>query len=864
MPNSSPFIQFGKSLILIGMVVGLYILLGLLGLLVRLPSEHLGILMPSAGLALAATLLFGIRILPAVAMGNFCVSAWAFDFDPEYLLFYAASAIGAALSACLGAGLIRLVIGFPNPLIEGRSIMLFMGLGGPVSCLVSAGIGVAAMYRLGIVALPDVSLAWLSWWVADILGVLIFTPLILILLAQPRHIWHQRRATVGLPIVSTFALVIALFFYLDSITQKQYEQQLKEKAITLSQALKNRVKEDLSELQAVRSFLLGLKAIEPQKFSQLAKQMLMPYKEMQAINWVDNIEGKEEKTQYLTPLNEQATSKSENLWAIPLDVRKKLQTNPQAVKAEFLVSERNNFKLLIPVLNEFSQDKKALGVIILDLSMEGLVQQAFAELNTAHCALMISTPHQDSLPERSVIYGDIGNKDQMLYQTVPIEVAGQTWLLSFYHDWGKEKASDHWWPVGWIMVSGLWFTAILGIALLHLTGRYFCTEAIIEERTKILTETKTAAELANQAKNQFLAKISHELRTPLNGISGFAQLLEKKPSLDIEDKKQISIIKHCSDDLLRLINDILDISAIETQQIKLELNGFNFTPLLTDSIRICKFRADKKGLKLNTKNSCPPRKFQGDEKRIRQILVNLIDNAVKYTSQGSVTVTASYQDGIVEVSVADTGSGIAQKDLDLIFSPFVQINNNSFTREGIGLGLSITKELVNLMDGELKVSSQLGLGSVFTVSLPLPLSEKSHVKVASDLPGETGNFTGAYVLVVDDSEINLIFLVSMLEQLGCRVDSAKNGQEALELIEKNLYDLALVDINMPVMNGLELVEKLRSLNFRLKLAVVSAYADEAKISEALNAGFDAYITKPIKEFQLVELIQASLSQGIPD
>jgi signal transduction histidine kinase/CheY-like chemotaxis protein len=436
-------------------------------------------------------------------------------------------------------------------------------------------------------------------------------------------------------------------------------------------------------------------------------------------------------------------------------------------------------------------------------------------------------------------------------------VADQTWLLSFYHDWSREKTGGYS-PIGWILFSGLWFTGILGIILLQLTGRYFRNEVIIDERNKALMDTKTAAESANQAKNQFLAKISHELRTPLNGISGFTQILEKKPSINAEDKKQVAIIKQCSDNLLKLINDILDISAIETRQIKTEISDFNFALLLTDSMQISKLRADEKGLNLITKNTCLPQKFLGDEKRIRQILVNLTDNAVKYTDKGAVTVTASYENGILKLIVADTGCGIAQNDLERIFSPFVQISADNFTREGIGLGLSITKELVNLMEGELTVKSQTGVGSVFTVALPLPVSEENQVKAMSYSHGAATKFAGAYVLVVDDSEINLLFLVAMLEQIDCKVDSAMDGREALILIEQNNYDLALIDINMPIMNGLELVKKLRAQRHRLKIAAVSAYADNDKTNEALSAGFDTYLTKPIEEYQLVELIKTTL------
>jgi signal transduction histidine kinase/CheY-like chemotaxis protein len=864
MTYRTQLIHFGKNLILIGVVAGAHFIFGLMGILLRIPGDSIGILMPSAGLALAATLILGIRILPGVVIGSFCVSAWAFDFNSEYLLAYATSAIGSVLSAFIGASLIRRIIGFPNSLVEGRSIILFMLLAGPVSCLIPATISITAMHDLGIIALADIPVAWLSYWVGDILGVLIFTPLILIIFSEPQHIWYRRRATVGLPIMLTFALVILLFFYLRGVDRQQYTEQLKEKTITLSQALKNRIQLDLYSLQALRNFLLGSQLIEPQEFSLLTKQTLLPFKEIKSISWINIAKDTTEKSQFVTAFNEQSRNKPETLLVIPPELRKKMLDSSSFSETEFLIPEKNGFKFIIPVVKGFNQNKKTLGIIIAAVSMEGLIHQALHTLNTGNCSMTISAS-QDALADgkmanAKIIYTNIGNSDHDAYQTIPILVADQKWLLSFYHDWGREKFASYR-PIEWIMLSGLWFTGILGIVLLHLTGRYFRTEAIIDERTQILTQTKTAAELANQAKNQFLAKISHELRTPLNGISGFTQLLEKKPSMTGEDKKQIAIIKQCSDDLLRLINDILDISAIESQQIKVEAGDFNFALLLTDSIQICKFRADEKDLKLITKNACLTQNFLGDEKRIRQILVNLIDNAVKYTDKGSVTVTSSYQDGNLKISVADTGCGIAQNDLERIFLPFVQISTNNFTREGIGLGLSITKELVNLMDGELTVNSQPGIGSVFSVSLPLPCSIKNQAKATPNLQGIDAKFNEVYVLVVDDSEINLLFLVSMLEQIGCKVDSALDGQQALALIEQNHYDLALIDINMPVMNGLELVKKLRSQKLKLKVAAVSAYADNDKINEALTAGFDAYLTKPIEEYQLVELIQTNLRGG---
>lgn len=856
MLNRALLAQVGKNVILIGVVAGAYFVFGLLGLLLRVPGDSIGTLMPESGVALAATLVFGKRVLLSILIGSLAVNAWSFDFNPAFLPIYIADAVGAALSAFMGASLVRRMMGFQNPLLEGKRIIIFMLLGGPISCLLSATISIPVMYGFGVINQADVPLAWVNWWMGDILGVLILTPLILILFAEPQNVWSRRRKTVALPIVLTLGLVISLFFYLSNIDRQQYIEQLKEKTITLSQALKNRIQLDLYSLHALKNFLLGSPLIDPQEVLLLTNQMLFSFKEIKLISWINVTENIGETSQFISAFSENQHNKPETLRLLPPELRKKMLGNSPYTETEFLIPEKNGFKLAIPVVKGLNQKKKILGIIIASVSLESLVYQALDGLNTANCSMTIrGADETDS--DAKTFFTNVGNLGFEPYQTIPIQVADKKWLISFYHDMNREKNASLR-QIEWILLSGLWFTGILGIVLLHLTGRYFRTEAIIEERTQILTQTKISAESANQAKNQFLAKISHELRTPLNGISGFAQLLEKKPSMSVEDKKQIGIIKQCSDNLLKLINEILDISAIESQQINIEINEFNFTRLLKDCVRICKFKADEKGLTLITKNTCLIQDFLGDEKRIRQILVNLIDNAIKYTSKGNVVVAASHCEDYLKITVADTGCGIAKDDLERIFSPFVQVRNKNFSHEGIGLGLAITKELISLMNGDLKVKSRPDLGSVFSVSLPLSVSRINQDNMMVYPKNIDANYDEAQVLVVDDSEINLLFLVGILEQLGCKVDSAIDGQQALVLIKQNNYDLVLVDINMPIMNGFELVRLIRKLGVKTNVVAVSAYADDDKIKDAFNAGFDAYLTKPIEEYQLVELLGASL------
>ncbi|MEQ1559368.1 MAG: response regulator [Methyloglobulus sp.] len=844
--------QFAKNSILLVVSAGAYFTLGLLGLAFKNQIDVIGMFMPSAGLALALTLIFGIKVLPGLFLGAFCTYAWSFDFKQSFTLLYFTSATGAVLSAFIGAQLIKRTVGYPQSLLEPRHIGIFLLLGGPLSCLISATLTSVALYSLGVIVQGDLFVSWLNAWLGNVLGVLVFTPVILIFFAELQPVWQRCRTTVCLPVMLVLALVFSLFFYIKAIEHHHQDQHSKEKTALFALALKNRLEANLYALYGLRNFLIGLQFIEPQQYLRLAKHTLAQFKEIQTISWVNMKEDRPEKNQFITFSENAVNSKPESWRTIPAEIRKKILTGSFVAETVFPVFADNNCKWIIPANYGVDENKKTLGISVAKVSMEVLIQETARILNVNSPPMTISVAQKSSSTPK-VIFSNTVNSEQETFQTTPIQIAGLVWSLNFHHELNEDKADVP--SFDWLLFYGLWITGLLGVVLLLLTGRHFRHEAIISERSKALLETKTAAELANQAKDQFLAKISHELRTPLNGISGFTQLLEKKPNMTGEDRKQLAIIKLCSDNLLNLINDILDISVIEAHQLKTEQRDFNFATLLSESMAVCKLKADEKGLALIIQNLCVPQVFTGDEKRIRQILVNLIDNAIKYTSEGRVAVTTSYENGMLNCSVADTGCGIAPQDLDKIFHHFVQLNSNNFANEGIGLGLSITKELVAIMNGDLTVSSQLGVGSVFSVSIPLPVSVKNQSLVAPPV-GKELNTSKLQVLIVDDNEINLLFLVGLLEYVGCKVDCVREGQQALILIEETPYDLALIDINMPIMNGLELVKIIRQRQNTLKIVAVSAYADDYQIKEALEAGFDSYLTKPVEEDQLIELIKS--------
>jgi signal transduction histidine kinase/CheY-like chemotaxis protein len=848
-----------KTLVLNFVIVVAYFGLGLSGLWVD-PS---GSLMLSSGLAVVAVLLLGTSSLPGVITGALLVSAWRYGFKQELVSVYVAAAVGAAWAAYLGARLINRIVGFPNPLTDVKSIVGFMVLAGPISHLLQAILNNIVLRHLTIQGLITNPGLWLNEWVGNILGVLICSPIMLILFGQPRPVWAKRRFSVGLPILLTFALVILLFLYLRAVERTIYTEQLKSKAVTFSQVIKNRLDLDLYSVSGLRNFLLGFPMPASADFKSLTRDTLVPIPEIQMLTAITLPESDNGKNWDIDTVYERAYLKPEIQRLVLPWLRTKIEQKPLFTQPEIYVPETDRLYLFVPAINHVSNHAETMPVLIAAVAVDVLVKQALEVINGSNDCLVRITHPQADVKNSKLIFGDRLATDRLdkPYFIIPISVLGQTWEVNFYHDWGllaRSQVTNRYF--GWVIFFGFCFTGLMGLVLLHLTGRYFRNEAIIEERTQLLMNAKAVAESANQAKNHFLAKISHELRTPLNGISGFTQLLERKASIVDEDRKHITIIKQCSENLLKLINDILDISTIESKQTRIKIEDFNFVELLDECVNLCRISAEEKGLSLIV-NSKVPDYLLGDEKRIRQILLNLLDNAVKYTKRGRVTVNANYQVGNLVVTVADTGSGISPKDLETVFTPFVQISADNFSHDGTGLGLAICQELVTLMGGELTVRSYLGEGSTFTFNLPLAQSPIDHLSPGVKPVLNKTDISQLDILVVDDNEINLLFLNGLLEQIGCNADSAKDGLEALGLTANKNYDVALIDINMPIMNGLELASRLRKQNYQSRLVAVSAYSDHDKFNEAFAAGFDTYLTKPIEESRLVDLLHFCLREN---
>ncbi|KAF3890900.1 MULTISPECIES: GAF domain-containing hybrid sensor histidine kinase/response regulator [Nostocales] len=376
-------------------------------------------------------------------------------------------------------------------------------------------------------------------------------------------------------------------------------------------------------------------------------------------------------------------------------------------------------------------------------------------------------------------------------------------------------------------------------------------------------ERKRAEALAelDRAKSQFLANMSHELRTPLNGILGYAQILKKGKTITEHQKNGLSIIYQCGEHLLNLINDVLDISKIEARKMELYAKNFHFPEFLEGIAEICRIRAEQKGIELIYETLTPiPKAIRADEKRLRQILINLLGNAVKFTEQGYVTFKVGYHQERFRFQVEDTGIGIAPEKLEEIFLPFQQVGEKSRETEGTGLGLTISRQLVELMGGELKVESTLGKGSIFWLDLDLPEVEWTDVSYIEE--NNIIGFKGSKrkVLVVDDKWANRSVLVNMLEPLGFEVLEATDGLDSLNKACQFKPDIIFMDLVMPVMDGFEATRRLRMMPELEGVVVIaiSASVFDFDHQQSREVGCDSFLPKPVREAELLEKLQIYL------
>ena len=418
-------------------------------------------------------------------------------------------------------------------------------------------------------------------------------------------------------------------------------------------------------------------------------------------------------------------------------------------------------------------------------------------------------------------------------------------------------------------------TVLYGITMYRATHEFRATamrsmrhSLEADEANESLVRAKEAAEAANLTKSQFLATMSHEIRTPMNGVLGALELM-RQTSLDLRQRRLVKTAATSGESLMEILNDVLDHSKIEAGKLVLAHSPMSLQSVAASATALFRANAESRGLGITLQmGDSVPDGVIGDAPRLKQVLLNLLGNGVKFTEKGGITLrlTALARDEVsarVRFEVQDTGIGIPPQSLETVFQPFLQVDSTrSRLRGGTGLGLAISQRIIEAMGGHIEVTSRLGLGSIFTFTLFLPLAPNVALPAYESDFGrlsESG-VMGGIVLLVEDNAVNRMIGAEMLKSFGVEVLEAEDGQQALGMLERQRPDLVLMDIQMPVLDGYAATRAARELEVRLRLprvpiVALTANAFDEDAQQAIAAGMDAHLAKPYSREQLREMVQ---------
>ncbi|MCQ1057805.1 ATP-binding protein [Photobacterium sp. DNB23_23_1] len=511
--------------------------------------------------------------------------------------------------------------------------------------------------------------------------------------------------------------------------------------------------------------------------------------------------------------------------------------------SEFLSYQQKMDNLLLRFGHTFLKYQPSFGII------KELLDALIASNAASYCGINIGC---DSTPALNISY--FSGIDEKLVPPAKLASVGECW---------DEHHQLHWFSLSNSVVKGYFVTRIDERREWHTTirkhmnliGEMLRTSIDRQLKLEEAIRARKSAEESEKSTRDFLAMINHELRTPLNGLLGTAELLSDT-ELDCHQRGLLSTLHHSGELLRAIINDLLDYSKINAGMMELTVKAFD-SRLMTNMLKdIFQHPANEKQLDFSI-HFLPdtPQHLLGDEDRIKQIFVNLIGNAIKFTQKGFVSVTIGWQDEALKFIVRDSGCGIPKDKVGTLFQPFTQVDNSSNRQhEGTGLGLAICKKLAEQMKGWIEVDSDYGRGTTFTVTLPLAVNV-STVDEATAQQGGAHSIDDLTILVVEDLKTNQMIIKLMLGKFGITPAIADNGQKALDILEQQNFDIVLMDCRMPVLDGYATTERLRNDGYSKPIIALTAGTTKAEREECFNAGMDDILCKPYQSTELREMIE---------
>jgi len=876
-----------------------------------------------AGIALIGCYLWWWRFFPAVFFASLIFN---FSIIPgfEYHFIFSVLglqngiiAIGSMLQAIVGAGLLRYWLGNPFEQWINVKTIYFVCIVGILVNLISSNIGVYSLSHFSSsYRLENFQLNMVYWWLGDTLGVLFFTTFFFSLLKVKHFKLHQQKTKVTIlssVIVLFMVTILITQFFVTKLSLHSHVLVNKEVQI-IENGIHRQINDGINQLRDFAVFIQNTPSVSKESFHQYVSKIYENSTAIKAMSW-NPIISQQQKPFYENELiqihstnasikgkpilendpiiyiklispekgNEKAVGF--NLYSNP-SRKQTLKSAMESYQAkatpiiQLVQSEKNepSFLLFYPVFelpntDKGDNNKRLKGFATAVYLAEKMLSNSFTEQQKKlfyyeffeegkQQWFFSNTENTENTENTDHTYLTLHH--HLEHFTDTFYVAGQQWninLLANRKFITNQQSEDF--LVLYIFLVVIVITIITSLLLMN--NRQFALDNLVNKRTKSLKIAVEDANYANKAKSQFLANMSHEIRTPMNSVVGFARLAQESNDLK-EIKSFLNHISISSDLLLHIVNDILDISKIESSKLALNNDVCDLHLVLKRIYSIFEVQALDKKLDWCLNDNLPkPMFINGDQTRIEQVLMNLCGNAMKFTQSGRVTLIADLLSNAdnkahIKFQVKDTGIGIVKENMSTLFDPFIQADaSTSRDFGGTGLGLTISKKLSQLMDGDIKVSSIKGQGTISTFTCYLAISQPTSKVSQPEIIVEK-NMSNLKVLVAEDNRINQVLINTILKKLGIDAIIVENGQLVIDHIKQQHVDVILMDCQMPVLDGYQATKIIRSFPefSNLPIFALTADVDSRSKEKAIAFGFDKHLTKPIDIVELTESLQSVL------
>ncbi len=894
-----------------------------------------------AGIALVGCYLWWWRFFPAVFIASFIFNCSVSpNFELNTLLSATAIqntiiATGAGLQAMAGSALLRYWFGNPINQQQNKKTLKFIFIVGILINLISSTIGVTALTLFNPeYVTEDFQLNLIFWWLGDSLGVLLSLPFILSLLNLNRLKVEQRKARWIILYATTglFTIITLLTSFFITSSEIDATELVTKEAKVIENGIYRQISASIEQLSLLATFIQKEPDTSREKFHLFVGKLTQNSNTLKAMSWNPLI-SKSKKQAHEAQLA-QLYQKKITILGRPLSInddliyvklispeenngkaigfnvysnpsRKMTLDNtmanyqPQATPIIQLVQSFKKepaFLLFFPVFEqpiqtEKTMDKRLIGFATGVFLAEKIISNAITASQGKLFYYKVFEQNKIKSFFSNTANNNLAANDSNRHFNHTFNVAGQEWNIHLFANENYiTQQQRHDFLRFFLLLVIIVITIITSLLLMH--NRQLQLNNLVNQRTQSLNKAMTEAHYASKAKSQFLANMSHEIRTPMNSVIGFAQLARVSNDMD-EIKSYLRHIDVSADLLLHIVNNILDISKIESEKLYLTNEAFDMHLVLQRIYSLFEVDASNKKLTWHLKDNLPAAvNFLGDQTRIEQILMNLCGNAMKFTQSGSISITADLikvfdNKAHIAINVKDTGIGISKDKIDSLFNPFTQADTST-SRDfgGTGLGLTIAKKLSKLMAGDITIESEVGAGSNFTFTCWLPLTRtkpntadmqgdsfrkivKHNEQTSPNVTTEhaktsniTKELTELKVLVAEDNRINQKLINTVLTKLGIDAVIVENGQLAIDYLRKEPVDVILMDCQMPILDGYQATEEIRAMPEYTDLPIFALTADVDKRSKdkAMSLGFTKHLAKPINLEQLtVYLLEVAKS-----